>query len=82
MIDLPYSLTIEATGDPDFFSFYSEELPGLSGVGHSIEDCRYRVRNGMRDHIETLREQRMKVPKANKDPRVVIVNSAARRRTA
>ena len=29
MIDLPYSLVIEATDDPSFFSFYSPELKGL-----------------------------------------------------
>ena len=26
MIDLPYSIVIEATEDPSFFSFYSPEL--------------------------------------------------------
>ncbi len=43
MIDLPYSLVIEARADPDFFGFFSEEWEGFSGVGHSIEDCRYRA---------------------------------------
>jgi len=38
MIDLKYSLVIEATADPVFFAFYSPELEGFSGVGHSIED--------------------------------------------
>jgi predicted RNase H-like HicB family nuclease len=42
MIDLKYSLVIEATADPVFFGFYSPELEGFSGVGHSIEDCIYR----------------------------------------
>jgi predicted RNase H-like HicB family nuclease len=82
MIDLPYSLIIEATDDPDFFSFYSDELQGFTGVGHSIEDCLYRARHGMRDHVETMRERRLKVPKANGNPKVVIVNAAARRRSA
>ena len=44
MIDLEYSLIIEATDDPNFFGFYSEELEGFTGVGHSIEDCVYKVR--------------------------------------
>lgn len=39
MIDLQYALTIEATDDPAFFSFYSTELEGFTGVGHSVEDC-------------------------------------------
>ena len=32
MIDLPYSLVIEATEEPDFFGFYSPDLEGFSGV--------------------------------------------------
>jgi hypothetical protein len=32
MIDLKYALTIEATEDPTFFSFYSTELEGFAGV--------------------------------------------------
>jgi hypothetical protein len=39
MITLPYSLVIEATEDPDFFAFYSADLDGFTGIGHSIEDC-------------------------------------------
>ncbi|MFH1454555.1 MAG: hypothetical protein ABIH00_11350 [Armatimonadota bacterium] len=39
MIDMPYSLIIEATDDPNFFGFYSPDLEEFTGVGHSIEDC-------------------------------------------
>jgi len=35
MIDLKYSLVIEATDDPTFFGFYSPDLEGFTGVGHS-----------------------------------------------
>jgi len=44
MIDLRYSLVIEATAEPDFFSFYSPDLEGFTGVGHSVEDCLYQAR--------------------------------------
>ena len=44
MIHLPYSLIIEATADPDFFGFYSPELEGFAGIGHSVEDCLYQAR--------------------------------------
>src|SRR5438128_72530 len=47
MIDLPYSLVIEATKDPGFFGFYSPNLQGFTGIGHSIEDCVYKARWGM-----------------------------------
>jgi hypothetical protein len=39
MIELHYALIIEATADPDYFGFYSTELEGFTGIGHSIEDC-------------------------------------------
>ena len=31
MLDLPYSLVIEATDEPDFFGFYSPDLEGFTG---------------------------------------------------
>ncbi len=51
MITLPYSLVIEATEDPFFFGFYSADLDGFTGIGHSIEDCLYKARWGMADHV-------------------------------
>jgi len=36
MIDLKYSLVIEATKDPTFFGFYSPDLEGFTGIGHSV----------------------------------------------
>jgi predicted RNase H-like HicB family nuclease len=74
MIKLPYSLVIEATKDPDFFGFYSPDLEGFTGIGHSIEDCLYKARWGMEDHVQTLREQKLPVPAPNPDPTVVIQN--------
>ena len=41
MIELDHSLVIEATDEPDFFGFYSPDLEGFTGIGHSIEDCLY-----------------------------------------
>jgi predicted RNase H-like HicB family nuclease len=62
MIDLRYSLAIEATSEPDFFSFYSPDLEGFSGVGHSVEDCLYQAKWGMTDHVRLLEEQGLPVP--------------------
>ncbi len=76
MITLPYSLVIEATEDPDFFGFYSTDLEGFTGVGHSIEDCVYKARWGMTDHTQTLREQGLPVPAPNSNPMIVIQNEA------
>ncbi len=38
MIEFPYSLVIEATEEPDYFGFYSPDLEGFSGIGHSVPD--------------------------------------------
>jgi predicted RNase H-like HicB family nuclease len=74
MIVLPYSLVIEATGEPDFFGFSSEELEGFSGIGHSVEDCLYQAKWAMKDHMELLAEQGLTVPPRNPDPVVTIRN--------
>lgn len=74
MIDLPYSLIIEATEDPDYFGFYSSELEGFTGIGHSVEDCIYRARWGMKEHVAVLREQGLPVPRANPNPKITIEN--------
>ena len=74
MITLPYSLVIKATEDADFFGFYSPDLEGFSGVGHSVEDCLYKARWGMADHTQTLREQGLPVPIPNPNPTIVIQN--------
>jgi len=72
MIDLPYSLVIEATPEPDFFGFYSPELEGFSGIGHSVEDCLYKAKWGMKEHVELLAEQQLPVPAQNPNPIVTI----------
>ncbi|HLL73935.1 MAG TPA: type II toxin-antitoxin system HicB family antitoxin [Pyrinomonadaceae bacterium] len=74
MIDLKYSLIIEATADPNFFGFYSPELEGFTGVGHSVEDCMYKARWGMEEHAALLREQGLPVPEPNANPTVVVQN--------
>ena len=75
MIDLKYSLIIEATEDPSFFAFYSPDIEGFTGVGHSIEDCLYKAKWGMEEHITLLKEHGLSVPKANPNPNVTIKNT-------
>jgi predicted RNase H-like HicB family nuclease len=65
MIELRYSLVIEATGDPDFFGFYSPELEGFTGIGHSIEDCIYKAKWGMEEHVNLLKEKGLPIPPRN-----------------
>ncbi|PIP48735.1 MAG: HicB family protein [Chloroflexi bacterium CG07_land_8_20_14_0_80_45_17] len=74
MIDLKYSLVIEATDDPEFFGFYSPELEGFTGIGHSVEDCLYKAKWGMLEHVNLLREKGFPIPKENPNPIVTIQN--------
>ncbi|MHC1742348.1 MAG: type II toxin-antitoxin system HicB family antitoxin [Syntrophobacteraceae bacterium] len=74
MIDLPCSLNIEATEEPDYFGFYSPNLEGFTGIGHSVEDCINKAKWGMMEHVALLREQGFPVPPVNPDPRIVIEN--------
>jgi predicted RNase H-like HicB family nuclease len=71
MIDLLYSLVIEATEDHDFFGFYSNELEGFTGVGHSIEDCLYKAKWGMIEHIKLLKKHNFPVPLRNPNPKII-----------
>ncbi len=71
MIDLPYSLVIEATDEPDYFGFYSPELEGFSGIGHSVEDCIYKARWGMKEHVALLKERGLPIPPVNPIPRLL-----------
>jgi len=78
MIELQYSLIIEATEEPDYFGFYSPDLEGFSGIGHSIEDCLYKAKWGMKEHIELLKQQDLPIPKKSIDPKIIIQNEHKR----
>lgn len=74
MLDLSYSLIIEATDEPDYFGFYSPDLEGFSGIGHSVEDCIYKAKWGMKEHVDLLRELNLAIPAFNPNPKIVIQN--------
>lgn len=75
MIELEYSLIIEATEDPGFFGFYSPDLEGFSGIGNSIEDCLYKAKWGMKEHAALLKEKGLPVPLKNPNPKIIIQNT-------
>lgn len=74
MLDLKYSIIIEATQDPNFFTFFSPDLEGFTGVGNSIEDCFYKAKWGIQEHIALLKEQGLPIPKRNLNPKITIQN--------
>lgn len=82
MLDLKYSLVIEATEDPTFFGFYSPDLEGFTGIGHSIEDCIYQAKWGMEEHIALLQQSDMPVPKPKGLPTILIQNESKARPAA
>jgi predicted RNase H-like HicB family nuclease len=77
MIELHYSLIIEATEEPDYFGFYSPELEGFTGIGHSIEDCMYKAKWGMTEHVSLLKERGLPIPPTNNNPKIIIQNEQA-----
>jgi predicted RNase H-like HicB family nuclease len=74
MIELNYSLVIEATKEPDYFGFFSPDLPGFTGIGHSIEDCLYKAKWGIVEHINILKENNYPIPPENPNPKIIIQN--------
>ena len=75
MIELKYSLVIEATEDPTFFTFFSPDLEGFTGVGHSVEDCLYQAKWGMEEHIVLLKERGLPISKPSRETTIVIKNT-------
>jgi predicted RNase H-like HicB family nuclease len=74
MIELKYSLIIEATKEPDYFGFYSPEIEGFTGIGLSIEDCIYKAKWGIKEHMSLLKEKGLPVPPQNPNPQIIIQN--------
>ena len=74
MIDLQYSLIIEATEEADYFGFYSPNLEGFSGIGHSVEDCLFKAKWGMKEHVELLKKEGLPIPPKDPDPKVIVQN--------
>lgn len=75
MLDLRYSLVVEATADPLLFGLYSPTLEGFTGVGSSVSDCLYKARFGMDEHVALLREQKLTIPDPETEPTVLVRNS-------
>ena len=74
MLELKYSLVIEATEEPDYFGFYSPDLEGFTGIGHSVEDCLFKAKWGMLEHVTLLKERGLPIPQKNPDPKIIIQN--------
>jgi predicted RNase H-like HicB family nuclease len=75
VIELPYCLVIEATDEPDYFGFYSPDLEGFTGIGHSIEDCLFQAKWGMLEFVQIMAERNMPIPPRREEPTVLIKNA-------
>jgi len=56
------------------FGFYSPDLEGFSGIGHSVEGCLYKAKWGMKEHINLLIEQKLPIPIKSPDSKIIIQN--------
>jgi len=74
MTDLPHPVTIDVPEESDCFGFYSPDLEGFRGIGHSVEDCIFKARHGMAEHVRLLRNQGTRVPETNPSPTIVEQN--------
>lgn len=74
MMDLPYSPVIEADEEPDYLGVCSTGVQGFTGTGHSVEDCLYQARWGMKEHVSVLRERGLPPPAPTSDPKITIEN--------
>ena len=72
MKNLPYTICIDAREEPGYYSFYSPDLYGFSGVGTSIDDCLKKAEWGVRKHLEIMKERRLPLPPANVKAEIVI----------
>ena len=43
-------------------------------MGHSIEDCLYKAKWGIDEHVALLKEKGLPIPKQNPNPKVTIQN--------
>ncbi|HQL64086.1 MAG TPA: hypothetical protein PLQ35_17570 [bacterium] len=50
------------------------DLEGFTGIGHSVEDCLFQAKWGMKEHVEILRQERISVPPDNPDPMIIVQN--------
>jgi predicted RNase H-like HicB family nuclease len=80
MLGLNYSLVIAAADDPTFFGFFSPDLEGFTEIGHSIEDCLYKAKWGVEEHVALLKEHRLPIPKPKSSPTIIIQNEPRRHR--
>ncbi len=51
-------------------------------MGHSIEDCLYKAKCGMLEHLDVLKEMNLPLPIPNPDPTVIINNEKQLARVA
>ena len=80
MIDIEYSLIIEATEDPAFFCYYSPDLHGFTGAGYSLGECISKVKAEMDEFIGFVKEMGDAIPRPSRRPYIKIVNAPRGRR--
>jgi len=62
MTQYSYPITIEKEGKQ--YYAYSEDFPGVYGIGRTLEAAKKSILKAMRPHIEQCRKKRKRIPPA------------------
>ncbi len=77
MKELCYSLVVEATDDPAFYSYFSPDLPGYTGWGESLVGAVTDALEHMDEYIEFMRESGAEIPPPALNPQISFLRPAA-----
>jgi len=74
-IDLPCTLIIGATEQPDYFGFHSPDLEDFSCIERSAENCIYKARWGISGSTSrSVEQQGLPGPPFNLSSKIIIQN--------
>jgi predicted RNase H-like HicB family nuclease len=62
---LEYSVVIEPTLDPNFWDYFSPDLPGYTGCAASYSEAIVQAIDGIPDYIAFMRETGAAIPTPN-----------------
>jgi len=73
-MNLKYNIIIEATGDPNYFGYYSPDIPRFTGRGNSIPSLIDELEETIKEHLDVMRENGRKIPAIKANPKIIIQN--------
>lgn len=65
MTPLRYSIVVEETGDPNFWGYFSEDLPGYTGCADSMRGAIIAAIEGIDEYVSFIEEGGGAIPPPN-----------------